>query len=745
MFMEQDGFYAKWHKNSPLYVITHWVIFVAFVFIVGINMVSATTLIHGADNVDFSLTSSVNQQSSNNIHELTRQMLNLNLQFHKASASKQVDLLAQLTSLARFRYNLLLSSIEQNPAIVLKNAIPANLRATMPDSVRVLVEEEIILEGTLEVLHIDGTGPDQPFTDASSRFMYTLNTTTGEKISLHFTDKEPGLMTGTKIKARGVKVSNTLALSSSGTTVTALASTNTFGVQKTILILVNFADNTAQPYTAATAQNVMNTVSNFNKENSYDQTTLTGVIDTSKPADIAGWFTIAELSTVCNSSNIATQARQAATAAGYNLANYSRHIFAFPKNVCNWWGIGTIGGNPSSSWVNGSFALRVVGHELGHNLGIWHSRSLAVAGATSILSEYGDRFDIMGATTGHFNAFQKLLLGWLSYNISPPITPVTTSGAYTVAPYETNNTNPKALAVLKDALTKTYYYVEYRTKTGFDSFLAANVVILHTGIPTTKNSSNLWDLDQLTTTSDWILNLGQTYIDTVAGIHFALVSMDATGAVVQVDFGTPSCVNTYPTITVTPSTQSAIAGSALSYSFTLTNNDTYCNASIFTVTPTLPAGFITIPTSFTATLASKASVTEAFLVTSADTTTAGNYSIVQTAVNTTNTSLSNSASVVYSVVPPLDTIAPTVSITSPLDGDTVSGKSVTIQVVASDNVAVTKVEIYIDNVLKTTDTTSPYTSKWILNKTVTAGSHTIMTKAYDASNNIAQTSITVIK
>ena len=108
---------------------------------------------------------------------------------------------------------------------------------------------------------------------------------------------------------------------------------------------------------------MLNTTNSYDYEASYQQTTLTG--------DVAGWFTIAETSAGCNYSNISSQAQQAAAAAGFALANYSRFVYVFPANGCGWWGLGTVGGTPSHAWVHAryGFNLTVVGHEMGHNLG----------------------------------------------------------------------------------------------------------------------------------------------------------------------------------------------------------------------------------------------------------------------------------------------------------------------------------------------------------------------------------------
>jgi beta-lactamase superfamily II metal-dependent hydrolase len=81
-----------------------------------------------------------------------------------------------------------------------------------------------------------------------------------------------------------------------------------------------------------------------------------------------------------------------------------------------------------------------------------------------------------------------------------------------------------------------------------------------------------------------------------------------------------------------------------------------------------------------------------------------------------------------------DTEAPTTSITSPANGATVSATTA-VTASASDNVGVTKVEFYLDGVLKNTDTASPYSWSW--DTTATAnGTHSLTSKAYDAAGNI---------
>lgn len=87
-----------------------------------------------------------------------------------------------------------------------------------------------------------------------------------------------------------------------------------------------------------------------------------------------------------------------------------------------------------------------------------------------------------------------------------------------------------------------------------------------------------------------------------------------------------------------------------------------------------------------------------------------------------------------------DTTSPSTSITAPANGSTVSG-TVSITASASDNVGVTKVEIYVDSALQTTLTAAPYSYSWTTTS-VANGSHSIVAKAYDAAGNVG-TSATV--
>ena len=90
--------------------------------------------------------------------------------------------------------------------------------------------------------------------------------------------------------------------------------------------------------------------------------------------------------------------------------------------------------------------------------------------------------------------------------------------------------------------------------------------------------------------------------------------------------------------------------------------------------------------------------------------------------------------------PLADTTKPTVSLTAPVSGSTaVVGSAVTLSASASDNVGVSKVEFYVDGVLKNADSASPYSYSWNTAGTA-AGTHSVTATAFDAAGNSATSS-----
>jgi hypothetical protein len=93
---------------------------------------------------------------------------------------------------------------------------------------------------------------------------------------------------------------------------------------------------------------------------------------------------------------------------------------------------------------------------------------------------------------------------------------------------------------------------------------------------------------------------------------------------------------------------------------------------------------------------------------------------------------------------PYYSTAPTVSITSPGAGTTVSG-NVSVLVTTADDVGVVKVELYVDGSLTGTSTSAPFTTQWNARRAA-AGAHTLQCKAYDAAGNVGYSaSVTVYR
>ncbi|MEX0617055.1 MAG: Ig-like domain-containing protein [Candidatus Woykebacteria bacterium] len=83
---------------------------------------------------------------------------------------------------------------------------------------------------------------------------------------------------------------------------------------------------------------------------------------------------------------------------------------------------------------------------------------------------------------------------------------------------------------------------------------------------------------------------------------------------------------------------------------------------------------------------------------------------------------------------------PTVLITNPINGSTVSG-TINVTANASDDVGVSKVEFYVDGDLVVTDTSAPY-GFGLDTKTFSNGSHTLLAKVYDTVSKTATDSVT---
>ncbi len=98
-----------------------------------------------------------------------------------------------------------------------------------------------------------------------------------------------------------------------------------------------------------------------------------------------------------------------------------------------------------------------------------------------------------------------------------------------------------------------------------------------------------------------------------------------------------------------------------------------------------------------------------------------------------------SADVHVTAVAP-DTTAPTAAITAPADGASVYGP-VTVTATASDDTAVTAVDLLVDGSSIGTDSSAPYSFDWYA---TAVGSHTLQARAHDAAGNVGLSSVVTV-
>lgn len=448
------------------------------------------------------------------------------------------------------------------------------------------VEKPVALQGDLLITHVDFEG-----SSAVGYQFVSVSGTTKTYTDLHNTEELTSDITRNVIinatSIKGLTAFSPASVTSgpaNGFTVQTAKAGVTSGNRKILVIMMNFTNNTTQPFTQAeveakTMGGVSGSLDHYINEVSYGKLTI-GKANGSK---VVGWYTIPSTSDGCwpNHHKWADQADAAARAAGTEPNQFDFVAYVMPAipncdPVDNISDVGKPRGFSMTGWnhlwMNGDNTIDIYAHEFGHNLGLNHAATLACGSKTidtltkCTSVEYGNRFDEMGGTQNvHYSAVDKAVMVDKTTKVGPHWIPQAavqvlsaTNGNQTIrlAPHVSAYVStPQLLQV--NSTSGRVYFVEYRRRTGYDTKLTPEltgvtatdpgVAFLYNYEVSISNFTRLLDMspgDGKFSNSYFKDNV--PFVEGLSPLKITQTSHDANGATFYVDFGTP------PTPTLTP-------------------------------------------------------------------------------------------------------------------------------------------------------------------------------------------------
>ncbi|MBI3695587.1 MAG: hypothetical protein HY238_12210 [Acidobacteria bacterium] len=636
---------------------------------------------------------------------LNGELLQKHSELQQAGPDQAASVRAQAAPIIAQRAEALSDLIAQDPqqalALAFSEELLAQLAAAFPDSASQL-ESRGAWEGPIEYLIFDNPAMTE---HRSLRRMQVGS----ETLEIYFAGAEPdGLKSGDLLLVSGMRARTRVAAAGGAVTGSNLpaSSCSPTGVQNAAVLLVTFP-GVPPPNTAQSFYNIFfgtsgRSLDGYWREASYNAASLTG--------NVFGWYTLDTTYTCDQYSQIQAAAIKAADP-DVNFLNYNRVFIVFPKpSSCSYGGLGTIGCTSltsadgsftaSTAWLIGNYmspndqGVELVAHEGGHNLTLSHARSrdfgsdtLGPLGASGTISEYGDNFSSMGYwNLGHYAAPHKLQLGWLASGSN--VLTVQSSGTYSIQPLEISSAGVQALKVQRGTGNNAWVWIEYRKPTGnYDTALSSQVfsgALIH--YQDSNTGSGYTDLlDYTPATSSWTdpsLANGKTWVDPYTDLSVAVTSATSNAVTVSVSYGAAICTAANPTVTVSPLTASVPAGSSVTYSVAVTNNDSIsCSSGTFSLSSVVPSGWTGSLAATSLTINPGQSGSTSLTVTPPLSTTAGSYSDSATA---TKGSLSGTGSATTTVTAPCTAANPTVAL-SPSSASVLAGSSVSYTVSVTNN------------------------------------------------------------